>query len=168
MGNYNLPPDIADQFSALTARVAALERGKQATNAGVRRSTAQVIPATGSGTFSFDTVEFDNGHLWDAASPTRLTVPPNTRPSVFSLWGSMDIPTAATGNLYVTGSLRVNGVTLAAYNTILISTLYSVSLPISRPAFVLKAGDYLELVLINGSSNNLSVNSAKMSLTIQE
>lgn len=117
----------------------------------VSRTTNQAIPNETNTALSFDTVEFDDNELWDAAEPTRLTC---KEAGFYRLVGSGRFQTSGGGIRYL--AFRVNGTDF-------------VSLAVTQPLgggptefpviqyWPLEVGDYVELLAYHNNGGSLNI-----------
>jgi hypothetical protein len=168
MGSYQLPPDIADSFNSLSARVALLERGAPPARAAVKQTgVGQSIPNTGNVPVQFDTVEFDNGPMWNASTPTRLTVPAGIPAAVFLIIGSVRLVAGASPGV-VTVYFRRNAGTsdLMPQSQTKFAATDSFSVQIMH-VIMLHAGDYMQILIDHGAANPITASQSMLSLTSQ-
>jgi hypothetical protein len=144
---------VRDQVLELTRRLDALE-GTPPLGARIARTTTQGIPQNVPTALIFDamdTLDFDHGDFWDAAQPTRFTVPATAWYSVVAevRWspqnlGTREMALRRNGTLpYLEGS-RIQGETVET-DQVIPAMLY------------LQAGDYLELLVQHGAATALTV-----------
>jgi hypothetical protein len=79
MGQFTGPPDLQEYLRTLDARLAAVERQTQQASLPrasiIRVGAAENIATSVTTIPNFDTASFDTAGMWNAAAPSRLTVP---------------------------------------------------------------------------------------------
>jgi len=119
----------------------------------VYRTTTQAIPDTTATAVSFDAEEFDQGDLWLAGAPTKLTLPYS---GVYSIVGYAEFEAAANTNerrIYIYS----NGASIIRQKYPIIGAAITVEM-IATYVGRFAAGDYLELYVRQDSGGNLNVN----------
>jgi hypothetical protein len=144
---------IRDKVLTLEQRLDALE-GLPPLGARISRTTAQSIPQNVPTAVVFDamdTLDFDHGDFWNAAQPTRFTVPGTAWYSVVAdvRWSPQNLGTREM-------ALRRNG----ALPYLEVSRIQGETVETDQgiPAVLyLQAGDYLELLVQHGAAAALNV-----------
>ena len=144
---------VRDQVVELTRRLDALE-GMPPLGARISRTTAQSIPQNVPTAVVFDAMDmldFDHGGFWNAAQPTRFTVPGTAWYSVVAdvRWSPQNLGTREM-------ALRRNG----ALPYLEVSRIQGETVETDQgiPAVLyLQAGDYLELLVQHGANAALTV-----------
>jgi len=118
----------------------------------VTRGTSQSIPTGVATPISFDTVRWDTGGFFNAASPTRFTA--NTT-HVYEMTGNFEF-TPSTGGNHREIMIRLNGTTIIAKNADRNPSAYEEVLIVSC-LWQMNEGDYVELLAYHDRGSALDV-----------
>lgn len=141
---------------SMIERVKSGQRARQSTvvkltaNEAIENNTETAIP--------WDAADHDDGAMWSAGSPTRLTVPTNF--SRVRITGGITWASNATGTRAIVA--KKNGSYVAGLPNVIAASPGAVAFGQSAPGAIVQvtAGDYLELFVTQTSGGSLNLTSA--------
>ena len=124
----------------------------------ITASSATTLTTGADLTIGLDTLDRDDGQLWDSGNPERLTFP-------FTGWWSVAGGTAiaAGGGTTRTLYIYLNGATALARCLFAPSTANTAHLNVTTGAYYFAVGDYVTLQAMQNSGGNLNASGGWMS-----